>query len=289
MRRLLKWLGIIVGVLLLVIVAAAVILYVVGRNNLNKTYDVSVEALAIPAGDEEALARGQHIAEAISLCAECHGSNLGGDEFIDDALFGSGDAPNLTAGTGGIGATYTDEDWVRVLRHGVKPNGKSVKLMPSQHYAHMTDADLAAVIAYAQSVPPVDNETEELSLGIVGTIMIGNMMDSPAKQIESDDIQPAMVEPGVTVEYGEYLITIAACKDCHGEDLDGDLGVPGPPAGPDLTTLDGWTEQDFINTIRQGINPDGDQLDPDEMPWNYYTRMTDDELSAMWAYIQTQQ
>ena len=64
----------------------------------------------------------------------------------------------------------------------------------------------------------------------------------------------------------------------------------GPPPGPDLTQsgeLGGWTEQDFINTIRQGVTPDGDTLDSEEMPWDYYTRMTDDELKAIWMYLQT--
>lgn len=289
MRRLLKWLGIIVGLLLLVIVVAAVVLYVVGNNNLNKTYDVSVAALAIPAGDEEALARGQHIAEAISLCAECHGDDYGGDEFFDVSVFGKVDAPNLTAGSGGIGTTYTDEDWVRTIRYGVKPDGESVLLMPSQHYYDMSDDDLAAVIAFIQSVPPVDNQVDDASLSPVGTIMFGALGETVAAQIDHDAARPAPVEAGVTVEYGEYLITIAVCKDCHGEELDGNLGMPGPPAGPDLTALDGWTEQDFINTMRQGIDPDGDQLDSEEMPWDYYTRMTDDELRAMWMYLETQQ
>ncbi len=112
------------------------------------------------------------------------------------------------------------------------------------------------------------------------------MLESAAEQIDPDAERPAAPEPGVTAEYGAYLTTIGGCRDCHGENLDGDV-PPGAPGGPDLTGLENWTEQDFINTIRQGINPNGDVLDYEEMPWNYYTRMTDDELNALWLYIQT--
>jgi hypothetical protein len=102
-------------------------------------------------------------------------------------------------------------------------------------------------------------------------------------------VRPAAPEIGVTVEYGEYLTHIALCRDCHGKDLTGGASM-GPPPGPNLTPsgdLGAWTEQDFINTIRQGITPGGEILDRDEMPWDYYTRMTDDELRAIWLYLQT--
>lgn len=284
MRRVLKWVGIIVGVLLLIIIAAAAILYLRGNSQINKEYDITVAALTIPTGDEEALTRGQHISEAISLCAECHGDDYSGKEFMDSPVFGAGDAPNITPG--GIVADYTAEDWIRAIRHGVKPDGTSVKFMPSQHYYEMSDTDLAALIAYLQSVPPVDSDAEELSLGPVAVILVGSgMLELPAEQIDHDGERPVAPEPGVTAEYGDYLVTIGGCMDCHGEALDGDV-PPGAPAGPALTGLD-WSEQDFINTMRQGINPDGDTLDPEEMPWDSYTRMTGEELQAMWAYIET--
>lgn len=111
MRRVLKWIGIVLGVLLLIVLAAGVVLYIVGRNNLNKTYnDVTAEAITLPT-DEAALERGKHLAEAVSLCAECHGDDYGGHKFLDAPVLGSGEAPNLTAGIGGFGAAdHTVED-----------------------------------------------------------------------------------------------------------------------------------------------------------------------------------
>jgi mono/diheme cytochrome c family protein len=287
MRKVLKWLGIIVGVLLVVIILAAVVLYFVGKNNLNKSYDdIQVEAVAIPTGDE-AIARGQHIAEAISLCSDCHGMDLSGKEFFtdDDSMFGSGDAPNLTSGAGGVGATYTDEDWVRAIRHGVKANGDAIKLMPSDKYYTMSDEDLGAVIAYVKSVPPVDHDTKPVKMAILGTIILGNMTDLPAEKIDHEAERPVAPETGITAEYGQYLVTIGGCQDCHGDKLKGNVPM-GAPSGPNLVKVGNeWTEEQFVSAIRQGVTPDGDTLDPNDMPWDYYTRMTDDELSAIWAYI----
>lgn len=289
MRKVLKWVGIIISVLLLVVIIAGVVLYLIGRGKLNKTYEVAAESITIPS-DEAALARGEHIAFAISLCAECHGDDLGGKNVIDSAVMAKLDAPNLTSGAGGVAANYTStEDWVRAIRHGVKPNGEAIQVMPSDKYFHLSDADLGAVIAYVQSVPPVDSDELQRSFGPMGMILLATMMGVPVEKIDDHAARPPAPDPGVSAEYGEYLVTVAGCQDCHGEDLDGKV-PPGAPSGPDLTQSGeggDWTEADFVNTIRTGVTSDGDTLDPDEMPWDYYTRMTDKELSAIWAYLQT--
>lgn len=293
MRKLIKWIFILIGLLVFVIVVAGAILYFLGQRNLDKTYrDITVEVVTPPeegAARDAALARGEHLVFAVSLCADCHGDDLGGKSFVDDGIFGSGDAPNLTAGQGGIGASYTTSDWVRALRHGVKPDDKAIRFMPAAKYAQLSDEDLIAIITYVTSVPPVDRETSELSLSILGTIIGGVMMDPGAEEIDHEAARPAAVEAGVTAEYGQYLVTIGACQDCHGEDLTGHT-MPGAPSGPDLTQdgdVQGWTEEEFVKTLRTGLTPYGKTLDHEEMPWNYYTRMTDDELSAVWAYLVT--
>jgi mono/diheme cytochrome c family protein len=98
------------------------------------------------------------------------------------------------------------------------------------------------------------------------------------------------VPEGPTLEYGAYLANIAGCTGCHGPGLAGGQ-IPGaPPDFPQSANLTpsgevgNWTEADFINTIRTGVNPDGRQL-VSEMPWMTYRNMTDDELKALWAYI----
>jgi mono/diheme cytochrome c family protein len=286
MRRVLKWIGIIVGVLLIVIIIAAIVLYFIGRNNLNKTYkNIQVESVAIPTSDD-ALARGQHIVEAISICTNCHGDDLGGKGFSEPGIIVSGNAPNLTAGAGGIGAGFADEDWVRAIRHGVKPNGDAIRAMASNDYYVMSDEDLGAVIAYVKSVPPVDRDAKPMKVGLLGTIVMGSMYHLPAGQIDHEAPRPVAPEAGVTVEYGKYLVSIAACQSCHGKKLDGKSDDPF--GAPNLIKVgNNWTEEQFVNTIRQGIDPKGHKLNRDYMPWDYYTRMTDDELSAIWLYLES--
>ncbi len=286
-RRVLKWIGIIVGVLLIVIIAAAIVLYFVGRNKLNKTFkDIQVESVVIPTGDE-ALARGQHIAEAISICESCHGDDLGGKGFGEPAIIVTGDAPNLTAGAGGIGAEFTDEDWVRAIRHGVKPNSDAIRAMPSDDFYAMSDEDLGAVIAYVKSVPPVDRNTKLMKPGFLGTIIYGSAGSLPAEKIDHEAPRPVAPDIGVTADYGKYLVSMAGCQSCHGDKLDGHSDIPIFSAPNLINVGNKWTEEQFVNTIRVGIDPGGKKLNSDYMPWDYYTRMTDDELSAIWLYIES--
>jgi len=62
------------------------------------------------------------------------------------------------------------------------------------------------------------------------------------------------------------------------------------PKAPNITpggALGSWTNAQFINTIRTGTNPECKLLDPEFMPWPRFTQMTDDELQAIWLYLQS--
>jgi mono/diheme cytochrome c family protein len=101
---------------------------------------------------------------------------------------------------------------------------------------------------------------------------------------------PTSVPSGSTVEYGQYLVT-STCVECHGAELNGaPFGPPGQEKPtPNLTQggeLVGWTEQDFANTLRTGVTPSGHQLN-EEMPWQYFGQMNDDEIKAMWLYLKS--
>lgn len=102
----------------------------------------------------------------------------------------------------------------------------------------------------------------------------------------------AAPEAGVTPEYGEYLAL--SCKVCHGLTMSGGPipGFPADwPAAPNLTwgagsRLPAWDEADFIEFIRTGMKH-GRQVDAKYMPWSSYKYMTDDELRAVWLYLQS--
>jgi mono/diheme cytochrome c family protein len=95
----------------------------------------------------------------------------------------------------------------------------------------------------------------------------------------------------VSAEYGKYLLEISGCRDCHGQDLDGgpfpdptiEKTVPNLTPGGELAF---WSGQDFIAALRTGATPDGRSFDPKLMPWKTYRNLTDDELGAIWLYLQ---
>jgi mono/diheme cytochrome c family protein len=289
MRKVIKWIGIVVGGLLAIIVIALAGLYLSADFRFNKTYDITSEPVAIST-DAASLEVGKHWAEI--HCQACHGEDLGGGPFFEDPSLGYVDAPNLTAGKGGIGATYTDADWVRAIRHGVKANGQSVFIMPSNDFYYLSDADLGGIIAYVKSFPPVERETRPRSLAPFAKVLyslgaFGNLLYAETIQ---HDVRPPAPPVGVTVDYGEYLANAHGCPSCHGPQLNGaQPAEPGAPFAPNLTPggeLIGWSEADFVTALRTGVTPSGRQLS-DSMPWQGLGKMTDDELKAVWMYLQS--
>ena len=200
----------------------------------------------------------------------------------DDPVFGRLVASNLTAGKGGIGGRFSDEDFIRAIRHGVRPDGSPLIIMPSELFNKLGEADLGAVIAYIKSLPPADNELPSTTAGPLVRLLVlleENLL--PAQVIDHDAPFPSMPAPGVTAEYGKYLAV--ACTACHGDDLGGQ-----GEGGPNITAggrPGKWSEADFINTLRTGVTPRGNNLDPENMPWKSFARLTDDELKAVWLYL----
>ena len=176
-KKVLKWIGIILGSLVGLLVAASVVLYIIGTARLNKKYDVNVETVSVPT-DAQARQRGEHLA-TILMCSDCHTANMGGQVFYTIPGMLSVPTPNLTAGAGGTVPAFSEEDWVRAVRYGVRPDGTALFIMPSASYHEISDEDLGAVITYIKSLPPVDNVMPERRVEIMGRLMMGAGMFPP--------------------------------------------------------------------------------------------------------------
>jgi mono/diheme cytochrome c family protein len=202
--------------------------------------------------------------------------------------------PNLTSGAGGVGVTNTDQDWVRAIRHGVGHDDRGLVLMPSAVWYYLSDEDLADLIAYLKSLPPVDKQLPPTDLGPLGRVMLTLGQLPPeiipnVTVIDHDSPRPVAPKPGVTLEYGKYLTT--TCTLCHGENLNGQTVREGGNmyVAPNLTRggeVGFWSEEQFIATMRTGVTPGGHPLSQ-FMPWKYFGQMTDDELKAVWMYLQS--
>ncbi|MEZ4711547.1 MAG: cytochrome c [Caldilineaceae bacterium] len=293
MHKWLKWFGIIMGSILVLMLVALGGLYWRSQALLNRVYTAPPIAITVPT-DAASIARGEHLAKYVSVCVDCHGANLEGSIVVDDPVLGRIVAPNLTTGAGGLGGKLSDAQMATVLRYGILTDGRSAKIMPSDDYQHLSNEDLGALIAYVRSVPPQDSDLPANEIRLFGRILfaLGRLPILIAERIDPANEPPTALTPTVSLEYGHYLSNIAGCTGCHGPGLSGGPIPAAPPDWPQAANLTPggpvgqWSEADFINTIRTGIDPAGKKL-VQEMPWFRYRDMRDDELKAIWLFVQS--
>jgi hypothetical protein len=291
MKRILKWLGIVV---LVVLVAAAG--YVGSQvyafnKSMDKVYDVPPPKIS-RSPDAQVAARGRHVAESIAGCAgsDCHGADLAGGKPIVMGPLGTVVGPNITPA--GRVADYSDGELARLILHGIKKDGRSVVFMPSQDINWLPDEEVQAVITYLRSVPPVTKADGKSSIGVLAKVLDrrGLIQIDVAKIIDHGKRVTAPA-PTPTASYGAYLGRL--CVGCHGEHLAGGK-IPGAPASipvpanitPHETGLKGWTYEDFDRLLVQGLKKDGKKLDP-FMPVEAFGKMNDIEKKALWAHLQS--
>jgi mono/diheme cytochrome c family protein len=268
----LKRIGIIAASFILFIIIATVYTQVGAEVRLRKTYDIEVESIPIPS-DETSLEKGKDLVVS-GRCTDCHGFDLGGQISSDNPAVGKIYASNLTAGRGGVGRVYQDLDWIRAIRHGVGQDGRSLVITPAQFYYYLSDEDLGAIIAYIKSLPPVDNELPSPKVGPLSRMFVslfGNGAKEwlPAEKIDHSAPRPAAPKPGITAEYGEYLVTTRTCLVCHST-----KDISTAPGGS-LAEMD---KEEFRSAMR---------LSQDLSMSISVRRMTNDELDAMWLYLKT--
>lgn len=289
MHRVVKGLAYVAGGLAVVMVIGSATAFTVSNRKITKKYDVHLTTVAVP-DDAESVAWGSHLVNTVTGCRDCHGADLSGSVMGDDAVAVMA-APNLTSGRGGISGSLADQDWVRAIRHGVKSDGSSLLIMPSYAYAHLSDRDLGAMIAYLKQLPPVDNEPPAIRLRPLGRVLVAaGVFDEEivAKKVPRRDSYDE-VEAGMTIEYGSYLAAIGGCTSCHRPDLRG--GPSGPPDAPPASDISAegladWTRDDFFRAIREGKRPDGSEHS-EFMPWRFMSGMTDDELDTIWLFLRS--
>jgi mono/diheme cytochrome c family protein len=258
--------------------------------------------------DPRLIARGRHLVHGPGHCAYCHGNPdrdaemrdgqeipLSGGRVFDLGLLGSLVAPNITSEpVSGIG-NLSDRTLVRSLRYGVSSDGRP--LAPFMAFADLTDRDLRAIISFLRTLRPVpaDDQHDLSPLGAlaVRVLLRPQMPTSPTR---------AEMEAEPTAKYGRYLAhTVANCNGCHTRRSKLTGAFVGPPFGggmvmeadsgsfvvPDITPggglLDHLTQSGFVGLFRAK----GRAAIGSPMPWSAFSRMSDTELKAIFAYLQT--
>jgi mono/diheme cytochrome c family protein len=288
-----KWLlRALIVVLILVFGGAGAIAYLLHRaqERMDRRIDLPAYSVAIPSS-AEAIERGRYLFSTRG-CVDCHGADGAGRAFIEDGSIRVKGA-NISPGPGNVVAKYTPADWERTLRHGVKPDGRPVMVMPSEDYNRLTDADLGALVAYIQQLPPVAGGAAELVLPVPYRALYGlGQIPDAATVIDHARKPGAPVAEGISVEHGAYVS--AMCIGCHGDGLSGGkipTGPPDWPAAPNLTPGEGSVMPRYADAgaltamMRSGKRPDGTAITV--MPFDSLKNISDTDLAALHLYLKS--
>lgn len=275
--------------------AAAVVTVLIGKEmgerKMQRFITIPVAPLIVSA-TVAGLDQGRYLYKTRG-CADCHGANGGGKEVIRSGAM-LVISPNITAGADSATGAYVASDWVRTLRHGVKPSGKPVMIMPSEDYNRLTDDDVAALIDYVKQLPPVAGQRAVVQLPVAVKVLYGfGHVKDAAEMIDHRLAPQAPVVASVSREHGAYVAN--SCIGCHGATLSGGR-IPGaPPEWPapaNLTPGSGSAMQRyaspeaFMAMLRSGKRPDGSAVS-NVMPFGSLREMNEVDMRALHGYLRT--
>jgi len=284
-----KRIGLGLGLLLVLGVAVLLFASMLGERKRQRTVDVSVPGVAW-ATDAPGIARGHYLYRSRG-CADCHGQDGGGREFINDGKGMRVRGPNITPGS--PVAHYTAQDWERIIRHGVKADGRAALIMPSEDYNRLTNADVAAVVGYVRTLQPRSGGEAVMELALPVKVLYGLGMIRDASEKIDHSLAPAQpVVAAVNAQHGAYVANM--CIGCHGPGLSGGSipgGPPDWPAAANLTPGQGSAmvryrdASAFVAMLRSGKRPDGSSIAV--MPFDSLRELNDTDAQALFAYLQT--
>lgn len=289
MRKAVKFVGWSLLALVALALIAAGVAHLLAQRKLHRSIDVDVAPVAF-VDDAASVARGRYLFDSRG-CGECHGADGAGRLLIDDPGGLKVHTPNITSGPGGVVAGYTEADWVRTLRHGVKPDQRPILIMPSEDYNRFTDSDIAAIVAYVRSLTPAPGDRGRIEMPLIMQALYAADVVPDAPQRIDHTLPPARsVAEGPTVEHGAYVANM--CKGCHGETLHGGR-IPGSPpdwpAAVDLTAASTYGAYDSVEKFkamfRTGKRPGGGAIRV--MPFPSLGAMNDTDVEALYLYLRT--
>jgi cytochrome c553 len=283
-------LSILAGVLVLLIVAVIVI-YSLSESRLRQAYTINA-LLDVP--DTALIARGQELARSRG-CADCHGDDFGGKVIIDEMPFARIVGTNITPVRGESDRRRGHERMYRALHHGVDMDSEPLLMMPSAEFTSLSAQEIEAISAYLGSVPSVERLLPESKLGLLGRALLATGKLEGFLSAEKIDHAKPLIDippPMGTIAYGRHMAQL--CTGCHRADFGGGRmshgGPEAPPAAnltPHAAGLAGWSESDFLASMRTGRRPDGSEIDGRFMPWRAVGHASDQELLSIWKFLRT--
>ncbi len=308
-KKILKVLAILSGILIFMIVMAAGYIKAF-LPNVGPAPDITVELTA------EKIERGRYLANHVMLCMDCHakrdfnlfagppkaGTEGAGGKLFDEKMGVPGQfvSKNITPAVLG---DWTDGEIFRAITSGVSRDGTALfPVMPYPHYSQLDEEDIYAVIAYLRSLEPIEHEVPAAKPNFPVNFLINTM------PVKSNSQKRPSEDEGI--RYGKYLVTAAACTDCHtkmeqgsfvGEPFAGGNEYPMPDGSvvrsanitPHETGIGSWSKELFVQRFKAYTDSlfTPHQVEPGDfqtiMPWLMYADMKREDLEAIYDYLQT--
>jgi Cytochrome c len=215
------------------------------------------------------LERGRYLFSSSTGCTGCHSLHdwnthgapiIPGGEGVGQVMWmtnlpGRIVASNITSDPETGAGAWTDDQLARAIREGIGHDGRALfPMMPYENLRHMSDEDLASLVVYMRSLPPVGNRLPKTEIIFPVKYLIRNAPQPITEPVSSPDRNDRL-------KWGEYLITIASCNACHTPQ---DRGAPKPGLEysggfnasanitPDVTGIGYYDEALFIQVMRTG-------------------------------------
>lgn len=281
MKKILKWLGFVVAGLGLVVLALSAYVFMVSSRVLAATHTPRATALAIPTEASE-IEEGKRLA-TLAGCMHCHGDALGGQLVHDFPNLARFVAPNVSS----LQQTYTDAQLDAVIREGIKADGTGLLFMPAEMFHHMRDEDVARIIAYLRTMPPVPGTNDRMEIRPLGRALIaaGEFKTGPRAIAELAEMAPPVnsFDAADPVSRGKYLV-MNLCTECHAQNLEGIPMAKSPP----LSVAKSYSLEQFERLMHDGVGV-GDRTFDLMTPTSKarFSQLRPDEVSAMHAYLQS--
>ena len=262
---------------------------------------------------EARLARGKYLVEGPAHCFECHTEHDLSTPLLPivESKRGSGwelpipelnnpSSKNITSDKEtGLG-NWTDDEIARAIREGIRKDGTALfPVMPYPEFAKLDDEDLASIVVYVRTIPPVKHEVPKRNLPFP--------LEYIVKTIPKPITTPQPSHPAATpAERGQYMVTIAGCAGCHTPTDDKGQPLPGMAFGgggrfndpsqggkavfsmnitPDPSGIAHYDEAMLIQTLHTG-QVAGRTLNH-IMPFESFKNVTDSDISDVFAYLKT--
>lgn len=276
-QKIVRWGAWLLGGLAGLALLAASGIYIASELVMRRTYP-GVAGIPVAAlQDSTAVAAGARLVQ-IYGCPGCHAEQLQGQVFFDEPRVARLVAPNLTRAA----QQYSDAELERIIRHGIRPTGRSVIAMPSDAFAGLSDASLARILAYLRTRPVEEGPGPSLHLGPLGRLGVATgKFKTAAMLIPPGAPAPPAAPPTDSVALGSYLAH-TACAECHGTDLRGDASL----GSVNLAVVSGYSADEFVRLLQTGVPKGGRQLGlMAEVAQRRFVALNSTEVAALYAYL----